>query len=157
MKKRVLTLALLCACATSIFANPTDSITVHLTGSSTVTNIPAQFTQEQLVLTHPWNFGTPPGFNITATPTSDDLTVPTEDNMPALTLTAQQDGGTLTWYFYCNGLTLDYSKPNPNATIVFSGAAPSTPGHNVQCQCIGAACSTNEPVTAIAVMHDAMH
>lgn len=127
-----------------------DNVTVQVTASNLVSNIPQEFTTRQFALLRPWELEMPPAFQISPTPTTDNLSVNPLNNLPALEIidhTPPNNG--LTWFYYCNGLTFNYSQSTHTATVVFSGKIDSqSPGSGVQCTCSGSACSTTATVPA---------
>jgi len=131
-----------------------NSVTVQVTASNQVTNIPADFGAPRFVLDKPWFTGDLPGFPISSTPTTHVLTVDSGFNLPGLSITDHVPPNTgLIWFYFCDGLTFHYTQPNAAATVVFTGQIDgSKPGTGVQCVCTGSACSTTAPVTARLVV-----
>jgi hypothetical protein len=131
-----------------------ENVSVQVTASNQVTNIPSNFGAPQFRLDKPWFYGALPGFAISATPSSSMLVVDPGFNMPGLSITnhdAPNNG--LTWYYWCDGLTFHYTTQNPAATVVFTGTIDDQqPGGGVQCTCTGSACSTTATVSAKLVV-----
>lgn len=142
--------------ACSITPALADHVSVNVTASTLISNVPSFFALNQFALTRPFDVSTPPSFPISASPTSQTLSVNPNSNMPALLLTDTDSSSPnygLTWYYYCQGLTLNYGPANNNATVVFSGQiSVGTPGTDVTCSCSGSSCSTTASVPAKLVM-----
>ncbi|MCX7125505.1 MAG: hypothetical protein NTU49_07125 [Gammaproteobacteria bacterium] len=131
-------------------------VTVHVTASSIVSNVPADFAgNNQFGLERPWEFDMIPHFPISATPASSTLVVPAANNIPVLELRDHvPPNAGLTWLYDCDGLTFNYNNStNETATIVFTGTINAQqPGTGVECICSGSACSTTLPVPAKLVI-----
>ncbi len=131
------------------------SVTVTVTASTLVSNVPNDFKTEKFALLRPWELDTPPSFDISATPTTDQLTVNPLNNLAAFSIVdSVPPNKGLTWYYYCDGLQFNYAgSETKTATVVFSGTIdPGNPGSGVQCTCSGSACSTTATVPARLVM-----
>lgn len=127
------------------------TITVNVTASTQVTNIPADFGAPHFALDKPFYFGQLPDFAISAQPTMSALTIDPGFTIPGLSITnhvAPNNG--LTWYYWCDGLNFQYDTNSvANATVVFTGTIRAdAPGGGVQCTCSGSACSTTKTMPA---------
>lgn len=129
-----------------------DTVELNATASTQVTGVPKDFNTVQFVLMEDWYFGPMPSFAISSTPVSQTMSVDSGFNTPALELTDNTPGSRnrgLTWFYPCNGLTLNYNDAGTNsATVVFTGVLASAPSYGVTCTCSGSACSTTAPVHA---------
>ncbi|EKD77187.1 MAG: hypothetical protein ACD_42C00447G0002 [uncultured bacterium] len=147
-------------CITSLFlagalqaAPQDDTLSVVVTASTQVTNLPKDFSKHEFALLRPWEFDEPPAFTINSMPTTHALQINPLNNMPALTITDQvPPNNGLTWYYYCPGL-FHYTKGvTENATVVFTGTVNADkPGGAVQCICTGNACAMDK-MTAVFAM-----
>ena len=149
MKRSLLFIGIVAALSiTSVYA---DTVAVRVTASTTVSNVPADFSTKQFALLRPWEFDSPPAFQISVAPTVDTLSVNSLNTMPALEVTDHTPPNNgLTWYYYCDGLKFNYAgSSNNSATVVFSGQIdPQHPGSGVACTCSGSACSTTATIPA---------
>lgn len=154
LKKAALILSL--AASMMSVAAVADTVQLNATASTLVTGIPKDFNTVQFVLMEDWYFGPMPNFPISSTPVSQTLSIDSGFNTPGLELTDNTPGSRnrgLTWFYACNGLTLNYSDSATNAaTVVFTGVLASAPSYGVTCTCSGSACSTTSPIQAQLVM-----
>ena len=150
MKKVKLCAGIASVMLLSAISSQADAVSVTVTASTVVSNIPSDFSKHEFTLLRPWDFGQELGFVINATPNTADLDVDPRNTMPTLRITDESpDQKGLTWFYYCQGLHLNYANTNNTATIVFSGTInDQRPGTNVQCTCSGSACSTTQTVPA---------
>lgn len=128
-----------------------SSNTVKITANETIAKQPTD-TKAYFGLTFPWWFmkdHSIPTFTISSSPSTQSLITTDATgnifNIPALLITFIKGRNSgLTWYYYCEGLMLNYTHENPAATITFSGDLTPQPGGNVTCHCDGNACSTHD-------------
>ncbi|HLD84537.1 MAG TPA: hypothetical protein VI844_02055 [Coxiellaceae bacterium] len=148
MKKVKLSIAIASIALLSVISHQAGAMTVTITASSTVSNIPSDFSKHEFTLMRPWDIGQEPGFIIDAAPSTSTLDIDPRNNMPTLRITDESpDQKGLTWFYYCQGLRLNYANPDNTADIVFSGTIDDhRPGGDVQCTCSGSACSTTQTV-----------
>lgn len=137
---------LFCAALLSVAAFSANAMTVNVTASNQITQLPPGFSDTQFVLDEPWFIGYLPGFPITAAPTHSQLNVDPGFDMPGISMT---NANGLTWFYYCSGLKFNYQTHDNSAIVIFSGKIDEeSPGTGVQCQCAGAICSTTAKISA---------
>lgn len=121
---------------------------VTVTASTTVSNVPKEFSQKAFALLRPWERDQIPSFIISAIAKTEKLSVNPLNTAPALDITDSTQS--LSWFYYCDGLKFHYKAGSEAfATVVFTGKINATrPGSGVQCTCSGPACSTTHTVPA---------
>src|SRR3990167_8147831 len=92
--------------------------------------LPTDFSSPWFVLDKLWFAGPLPGFPITGPVTTRDIAVSNQYfNMPGLQVKPSSSQPGLRWYYFCDGLTIDYSHQPTTATLVFEGNVnPLQPG-----------------------------